>query len=80
MRIDIDHKEGPVEAIARVIEETGMTKRVVIEGPRDRLKRFSELLPGVDTMRHVTSVDDIRGACGMLHTTNTPLTGAVGAA
>jgi hypothetical protein len=39
------------------------------EGPRERLKRFSELLTGVDTMPHVTSVDDIRVACGMLHTT-----------
>jgi hypothetical protein len=69
LRIDIDHKDGPVEDIARVIHETGMTKQVVIEGPRDRLKRFSELLPGVDTMPHVTSVGDIRSACEMLHTT-----------
>src|SRR5215813_2497734 len=69
IRIDIDHKDGPVEDIARVIRETGMIKRVVIEGPRDRLKRFSELLPGVDTMPHVTSVEDIRTACELLHTT-----------
>jgi glycerophosphoryl diester phosphodiesterase len=69
VRIDIDHKDGPVDDIARVIQETGMLKRVVIEGPRDRLKRFAELLPGVDTMPHVTSVDDIRAACEMLHTT-----------
>jgi len=69
VRIDIDHKDGPVEDIARIIQETGMTKRVVIEGPRERLKRFSELLPGVDTMPHVTSVEDIRTACEALHTT-----------
>jgi glycerophosphoryl diester phosphodiesterase len=69
VRIDIDHKDGPVEEIVRVIRETGMTKRVVIEGPRERLKRFSELLPGVDTMPHVTSVEDIGPACEMLHTT-----------
>ena len=69
VRIDIDHKDGPVEDIARIIQETGMTKRVVIEGPRERLKRFSELLPGVDTMPHVTSVEDIRTACETLHTT-----------
>jgi len=68
VRIDIDHKDGPVEEIARIIRETGMVKRVVIEGPRERLKRFSELLPGVDTMPHVTSVDDIRAACKLLHT------------
>jgi len=69
IRIDIDHKDGPVDDIARVIQETHMIKRVVIEGPRERLKNFSELLPGVDTMPHVTSVDDIRVACEMLHTT-----------
>jgi len=69
VRIDIDHKDGPVEDIARLIQDTGMTKRVVIEGPRERLKRFSELLPGVDTMPHVTSVEDIRTACETLHTT-----------
>jgi glycerophosphoryl diester phosphodiesterase len=69
VRIDIDHKDGPVEDIARVVRETGMTKRVVIEGPHDRLKRFAELLPGVDTMPHVDSVADIRRVCEMLHTT-----------
>ena len=69
IRIDIDHKDGPVDDIADVIRETGMIKRVVIEGPRERLKRFSELLRGVDTMPHVTSVDDIRVACETLHTT-----------
>ena len=69
VRIDIDHKDGPVEDIARVVRETGMTKRVVIEGPRDRLKRFGELLPGVDTMPHVESLEDIRSACELLHTT-----------
>jgi len=69
IRIDIDHKDGPVDDIARVIQETDMIKRVVIEGPRERLKNFSELLPGVDTMPHVTSVEDIRTACEMLHTT-----------
>jgi glycerophosphoryl diester phosphodiesterase len=69
VRIDIDHKDGPVEDIARMIQEAGMSKQVVIEGPRDRLKRFSELLPGVDTMPHVTSVEDIRAACETLRTT-----------
>ena len=69
VRIDIDYKDGPVEEVARVVRETGMTKRVVIEGPRDRLKRFTELLPGVDTMPHVKSLEDIRTACELLHTT-----------
>jgi len=69
VRIDIDHKDGPVEDIARVIRETGMTNRVVIEGSRDRLRRFAELLPGVDTMPKVESVEDIRAACETLHTT-----------
>src|SRR5215471_18483556 len=69
VRIDIDHKDGPVEEIARVVRETGMTKRVVIEGPRDRLRHFAELLPGVDTMPHVESLEDIRTACELLHTT-----------
>src|SRR5262249_43933738 len=69
VRIDIDHKDGAVENIAKVIQETGMIKRVVIEGPRERLKRFAELLPSVDTMPHVTSVEDIRTACELLHTT-----------
>ncbi|MCZ2149220.1 MAG: glycerophosphodiester phosphodiesterase family protein [Bryobacterales bacterium] len=69
IRIDIDHKDGPVEEIARVIRETGMTKRVVIEGPRERLKRFSQLLPGVDTMPKVNSVEEIRTVCETLRTT-----------
>jgi glycerophosphoryl diester phosphodiesterase len=69
VRIDIDHKDGPVEDIARVVRETGMTKRVVIEGPRERLRRFPELLPGVDTMPKVASVEDIGAACESLHTT-----------
>jgi glycerophosphoryl diester phosphodiesterase len=69
VRIDIDHKDGPVEDIARVVRETGMMERVVIEGSRDRLKRFAELLPGVDTMPHVESLEDIRTACELLHTT-----------
>jgi len=69
VRIDIDHKDGAVEDIARVIHETGMTKRVVVEGPRERLLRFSELLPGVDTMPKVASVADIKVACELLHTT-----------
>jgi glycerophosphoryl diester phosphodiesterase len=69
VRIDIDHKDGPVEDIARIVKETGMVNRVVIEGTRDRLKRFTELLPGVDTMPHVQSVEDIRAACATLHTT-----------
>jgi hypothetical protein len=42
---------------------------VVIEGPRERLQRFAELLPGVDTMPKVSSVEDIRAACEALHTT-----------
>lgn len=69
VRIDIDHKDGAVEDIAHLVDETGMTKRVVIEGPRERLKRFAELLPGVDTMPKVESVEDIRAACESLHTT-----------
>jgi glycerophosphoryl diester phosphodiesterase len=69
VRIDIDHKDGPVEDIARVVRETGMMNRVVIEGPRDRLKRFAELLPGVDTMPRVESLEDIRAACELLQTT-----------
>lgn len=69
VRIDIDHKAGPVEEIARVIRETGMTKRVVVEGSRERLKQFSQLLPGVDTMPKVDSIEDIRTVCEMLHTT-----------
>jgi glycerophosphoryl diester phosphodiesterase len=69
VRIDIDHKDGLVDDIARVVRETGMINRVVIEGPRDRLRRFAELLPGVDTMPKVQSVEDIPVICGMLHTT-----------
>jgi glycerophosphoryl diester phosphodiesterase len=69
VRIDIDHKDGPVEDVARVVSETGMVDGVVIEGPRDRLLQFSHLLPGVDTMPHVTSVADIREACAALKTT-----------
>jgi glycerophosphoryl diester phosphodiesterase len=69
VRVDIDHKDGPVEDIARAVSETGMTKHVVIEGRRERLKRFAELLPGVDTMPHVESLVDIRTACELLHTT-----------
>src|SRR5215471_1576265 len=69
VRIDIDHKDGAVDDIARVVRETGMTNRVLIEGPRDRLRRFAELLPGVDTMPKVQSVEDIPVVCGMLHTT-----------
>ena len=68
-RIDVDHKDGTVEEVAKVIKDTGMTDRVVIEGARARLLRFTELLPGVDTMPKVTSVDDIRTACEALHTT-----------
>jgi len=69
VRIDIDYKDGAVEDIARAVKETGMVKRVVIEGSRDHLKRFAELLPGVDTMPKVDSVPDIRVACELLHTT-----------
>ena len=68
-RIDVDHKDGSVEDVARVIRETGMTKMVVIEGPRERLMRFAELLPGVDTMPKVSSIADIHDACPALHTT-----------
>lgn len=69
VRIDVDHKDGSVKDVARVIKETGMTKLVVIEGSRDRLRRFAELLPGVDTMPKVTSTEDIGVACKSLHTT-----------
>jgi len=68
VRIDIDHKDGGVDDIARVVRETGMVDRVVIEGPRERLKRFAELLSGVDTMPKVESAEDIGAACAMLHT------------
>jgi glycerophosphoryl diester phosphodiesterase len=69
VRIDIDHKDGAVEAIARVVRETGMTRRVVIEGPRERLSRFAELLPGVDTMPKVVSAEDALATCKLLRTT-----------
>jgi glycerophosphoryl diester phosphodiesterase len=69
LRIDIDHKDGPADEIARVVRETGMVKRVVIEGPHERLKRFAELLPGVDTMPKVDKMQDISRVCEMLHTT-----------
>jgi glycerophosphoryl diester phosphodiesterase len=69
LMIDVDHKEGAVEDLARVIKDTGMVDRVVIEGPRENLLRFSQLLPGVDTMPKVASVPDITVACNTLHTT-----------
>ncbi len=69
VRIDVDHKAGTVEKIAGVIRETGMIEHVVIEGDRANLKRFSELLPGVDTMAKVNSVAEIGEVCQMLHTT-----------
>lgn len=68
MRVDVDHKTGPVEAIARAVRDAGMTERVVIEGTRERLARLTELLPGVDTMPKVTSVDDVAVACRLLRT------------
>ncbi len=69
MRIDVDHKAGDVEAIAAEIRETGMTKRVVIEGSRERLARFAALLPGVDTMPKVRSVAEVGEVCAALRTT-----------
>jgi glycerophosphoryl diester phosphodiesterase len=68
VRIDVDHKEAEVEAIAEAIRRAGMVERVVIEGPRMRLERFAELLPGVDTMPKVTSVADVGEACRKLRT------------
>jgi len=68
VRIDIDHKDGSVEDIARVIHQTGMIGNVVIEGNRQNLKRFSELLPGVDTMPKVNSTADINEVCRLLKT------------
>ncbi len=59
IRIDVDHKAGPVEAIAREIEFARMRERVVIEGPRERLARFAALLPGVDTMPKVASAEEV---------------------
>ncbi len=69
VRIDVDHKAGAVEALARVIEETGMTKFVVVEGNRENLLKFATLLPGIDTMPKVDSVADVTVACRLLHTT-----------
>ena len=68
VRIDVDHKEAPIEAIAGEIRQAGMVDRVVIEGPRERLARFVELLPGVDTMPKVTSVADVTEVCRLLRT------------
>jgi glycerophosphoryl diester phosphodiesterase len=68
VRIDVDHKEAEVEAIAEEIRKAGMVERVVIEGPRARLERFAALLPGVDTMPKVTSVTDVAEACRVLRT------------
>jgi glycerophosphoryl diester phosphodiesterase len=68
VRIDVDHKEGSAEDVARVIRETGMIGNVVIEGNRQNLKRFSELLPGVDTMPKVSSAADITEVCRLLKT------------
>lgn len=67
--VDVDHKDGPVEEVARLIRETGMTRRVVIEGPRDRLLQFALLLPGVDTMPKVRSAAEIHDVCTTLQTT-----------
>lgn len=69
VRIDIDHKDGPVEEIARLIRETEMTDRVVIEGSLENLKHFSRLLPGVDTMPKVESAAGIPAVCAALRTT-----------
>lgn len=69
VRIDVDHKDGPIDAIAATIRETGMIRHVVIEGPRERLQRVVQLLPGVDTMPKVTSPEDARSVCAALHTT-----------
>lgn len=69
VRIDIDHKAGPVEDIAAEIEETGMIRGVVIEGNRANLLKFSQLLPGVDTMPKVQSVEDVTIVCKLLRTT-----------
>jgi glycerophosphoryl diester phosphodiesterase len=69
VRIDVDHKTGSVDDIAREIREAGMTSRVVIEGPREKLARFVALLPGVDTMPKVASADEIHDVCASLHST-----------
>ncbi len=68
VRIDVDHKAGSVEQIARHIRSARMTERVVIEGPRERLARFAALLPGVATMPKVTSPDDVAAAVALLGT------------
>src|SRR5262249_16276459 len=69
VKIDVDHKDGDIEAIAKVIRETGMVREVVIEGPVSNLKQFAALLPGVATMPKVASVARIAGVCGMPKTT-----------
>ena len=69
IRIDVDHKAGSVEDIARVIRDTGMIDRVVIEGRTETLQRFAALLPGVDTMPKVASVAEIPVVCNKLRTT-----------
>lgn len=69
VKIDIDHKDGEVEAIARVVREADAIREVVIEGSYERLARFVDLLPGVRTMPKVASVDEIPRVCGSLRTT-----------
>jgi len=69
VRIDIDHKSGDVGAIAQAVREAGAIGNVVIEGPYDRLLRFAELLPGVDTMPKVESAGEIARTCASLRTT-----------
>jgi glycerophosphoryl diester phosphodiesterase len=69
MRIDVDHKSGHIEDLAKVIRDTGMIRNVVMEGSRDRLSKFAELLPGSDTMPKVTSPDEIAAVCQALQTT-----------
>lgn len=68
IRIDVDHKAGPVEAIVREIELARMRERVVIEGPREKLARFSALLPGVDTMPKVLSAGEVGDVVRSLRT------------
>lgn len=68
IRIDVDHKAGPVAAVAEAIRQAGMVDRVVVEGPRERLVQFAGLLPGVETMAKVTSVADVGAACRLLRT------------
>lgn len=74
--IDVDHKDGAVEDIAREIRRTGMIRRVVIEGRSENLKRFAELLPGVDTMPKVHSAHEIARVCGELKTSVVRLSSA----